>query len=138
MFQQEIDGSGYRLEGAPSAAERSPRVVDLVRPIQSHLDEGNGFRVAQEKLREVRGQADTVRNNPDAMPSFRRFNKNLLYEGLVSWQKGLAPGEFRSSLLPASGTGDAINGPEEGGHVRLCERQGRDLGQSALIAVLAR
>jgi hypothetical protein len=70
VFQQEIDGSGYRLEGALPAAERPPPVVDFARPIQSHLDETNRFRVAQEKLCEVRGQADAVRNNPDAVPSF--------------------------------------------------------------------
>ncbi len=138
MCQQEIDGSGYRLKGALTAAERSPGVVDFARAVQSHLDEGNGFRVAQEKLSKVGGQADTIRNNPDAVPSFRRFNKNLFYKALVSWQKGLTPSEFRPSLLPASGTGDAINGSEEGFNVRLCERQGRDLGKSTLIAVLAR
>jgi hypothetical protein len=86
----------------------------------------------------VRGQADAIRNNPDAVPSFRRFNKNLLYKGLVSWQKGLTAGEFRSSLLPASGTGDAINGFKQGFNVRLCERYGGDLRKPALIAVLAR
>jgi hypothetical protein len=70
MCQQEIDGGGYRLKGALPAAERPPPVVDFTRAIQGHLDEGNGFRVAQEKLGEVGGQADAVRNNPDAVPSF--------------------------------------------------------------------
>jgi hypothetical protein len=122
MCQQEIDSRGYCLKGALPAAEGSPSVVDFRRPVQSHLDEGNGFRVAQEKVSKVRGQADAIRNNPDAVPSFRRFNKNLLYKGLVSWQKGLTPDEFRSSLLPAPGTGDAINGFKEGFNVLLCER----------------